>query len=467
MVTRVTVTIFITLKNANIFVFSSLNRNFALSLWREMKMMNEATRAFVREHRDEDVRQLALRGTKDPEVDLAFALQQIDGRKRAQEKLPSWAAVEGIVWPPHLSMEQCSSEQTARYKAEVAGSGGVFVDLTAGFGVDAAFIAQGFQKAVAVELQAELCAISSENFKLLGLHQIEVVNGNGVDYLHRMAPADLVFIDPARRDEHGGRTYGIADCTPNVLDFIDELLEKAQRVMIKLSPMLDWRKAVEDIGRQYVSAVHIVSVANECKELILEVKGWKGEKVKKSIGEEAKEMKVICVNLLSNGGREEFDLTIPNRRLLHEDAIAYSGGESLRGIRPPRPDGHPSYSGGERGYLFEPNASVMKAGSFEEIVARFPVTPLHQNSHLFVSDKEVPDFPGRGFVIERITSMNKRELKESLAGITQANIAVRNFPMSAEELRRRLKLRDGGDIYIFATTVENTGHRLLICRKIS
>ena len=440
MVTRVTVTIFITHKNANIFVFSSLNRNFALSLWREMKMMNEATRAFVREHRDDDVRQLALRGTKDPEVDLAFALQQIDGRKRALEKLPSWAAVEGIVWPPHLSMEQCSSEQTARYKAEVAGSGGVFVDLTAGFGVDAAFIARGFQKAVAVELQAELCAISSENFKLLGLHQIEVVNGNGVDYLHRMAPADLVFIDPARRDEHGGRTYGIADCTPNVLDFIDELLEKAQRVMIKLSPMLDWRKAVEDIGRQYVSAVHIVSVANECKELLLILGGGQTD-----------EICVVCVNLLSNGEREVFVQTLCLER----------------GIRPPRPDGHPSYSGGERKYLFEPNASIMKAGCFEEIVARFPVTPLHQNSHLFVSDKEVPDFPGRGFVIERITSMNKRELKESLAGITQANIAVRNFPMSAEELRRRLKLRDGGDIYIFATTVENIGHRLLICRKIS
>ena len=411
-----------------------------------MKMMNEATRAFVREHRDEDVRQLALRGTKDPEVDLAFALQQIDGRKRAQEKLPSWAAVEGIVWPPHLSMEQCSSEQTARYKAEVAGSGGVFVDLTAGFGVDAAFLAQGFQKAVAVELQAELCAISSENFKLLGLHQIEVVNGNGVDYLHRMAPADLVFIDPARRDEHGGRTYGIADCTPNVLDFIDELLEKAQRVMIKLSPMLDWRKAVEDIGRQYVSAVHIVSVANECKELIIKVKRWKGEKVKKLKGEEAEDIKVVCVNLLSDGSREcfEFDASAPS----------------------PTKTFHP-FTFSPFHLLYSPNASIMKAGCFDLLAERFGVTPLHQNSHLFVSDKKVSDFPGRGFIIERMTSMNKRELKESLAGITQANIAVRNFPMSAEELRRRLKLRDGGDIYIFATTIENAGHRLLICRKIS
>ena len=234
-------------------------------------MMNEATREFIRQHGQDDIRELALRGTKDPEVDLAFALQQIDGHRRALEKLPSWAAVEGIVWPPHLSMEQCSSERTARYKAQVAGKGQLFVDLTAGFGVDAAFIAQGFQQAVCVELQPELCAISSANFQLLGLPQIEVVNGNGVEYLHAMPPVDLIFIDPARRDEHGGRTYGIADCTPNVLEIIDELLEKAQRVMIKLSPMLDWRKAVEDIGKEHVSAVHIVSVANECKELLVEV----------------------------------------------------------------------------------------------------------------------------------------------------------------------------------------------------
>ena len=423
--------------------------------------MNEATREFIRQHRQEDVRLLALRGTKDPEVDLAMALQQIDGYRRAQEKLPSWAEVEGILWPTHLSMEQCSSEQAARYKAEVAGSGGLFVDLTAGFGVDAAFIAKGFQRAVCVELQPELCAISSANFRLLGLQQIEVVNGNGVEYLHTMPPADLIFIDPARRDEHGGRTYGIADCTPNVLEIIDELLGKAQRVMIKLSPMLDWRKAVEDIGKNHVSAVHIVSVNNECKELILKVKGSKGEKVKgskgekvkgskgekvkESKGEKAKETKVVCMNLQPDGSREcfEFDADAPS-----PNKILHSSRSTLH-------------------FLYSPNASIMKAGCFELLAERFGVTPLHQNSHLFVSEQEVSDFPGRGFIIERTTSMNKRELKESLAGLTQANIAVRNFPMSAEELRRRLKLRDGGDVYIFATTIENLGHRLLICRKIS
>ena len=399
--------------------------------------MNEATRLFIRQHQDDDIRQLALRGTKDPEVNLAFALQQIDGHRRALEKLPSWAAIEGIVYPPHLSMEQCSSEQTARYKAEVAGSGESFVDLTAGFGVDSAFIAQRFKKAVCVELQPELCAISSANLQLLGLRQIEVVNGNGIDYLHTMPPADLVFIDPARRDEHGGRTYGIADCTPNVFEMIDELLTKAQRVMIKLSPMLDWRKAVEDIGKQYVSAVHIVSVNNECKELLIELKRWKGEEVK--------EMKVVCVNLLSDGSEErfEFDAQTPSPiKTFHYSLFTFH-------------------------FLYSPNASVMKAGCFDLLAERFGVMPLHVNSHLFVSDVRVSDFPGRAFVIEKTTTMNKRELKESLAGMTQANIAVRNFPLSVADLRKRLKLQDGGDTYIFATTVENVGHLLLICRKLN
>ena len=403
-------------------------------------MMNEATREFIRQHREDDIRLLALRGTKDPEVDLAFALQQIDGHRRAQEKLPSWAAIEGIVWPPHLSMEQCSSERTARYKAEVAGSGESFVDLTAGFGVDAAFIAKGFKRAVCVELQPELCAVSKENFQLLGLQQIEVVNGNGVDYLHTMAPADLIFIDPARRDEHGGRTYGIADCTPNVLEIIDELLAKAQRVMIKLSPMLDWRKAVEDIGKEHVSAVHIVSVNNECKELLVEVRS---EKCKVKSVEPS--LQVVCINLLPDGSEErfEFDAQAPLPiKILHSSLFTLH-------------------------FLYEPNASLMKAGCFDLLASRYGVVQADVNSHLFYSDRQVESFPGRGFIIERVTSMNKRDLKEALSGISQANIAVRNFPMSAVELRRRLKLRDGGDTFIFATTVANKGHLLFICRKIS
>ena len=383
--------------------------------------VNQSTLDYIRQHADEDVRQLALRGHKCPDVDLQYALEQIAGRQKARTKLPSWAAIDGIVYPPHLSMEQCSSEVTARYKASIAGKGALFVDLTAGFGVDMALISQGFQKAVHVERQPQLCAISSENFRLLGLNHIEVVCGDGVAYLHTMRHADLLFIDPARRDVHGGRTYDISDCTPNVLEILDEMLEKADRVMIKLSPMLDWRKAVADLGK--VNEVHIISVDNECKELLLILSKTK------------KPLRVFCVN-----NDECFEVV-----------------EGISSQLRPLPQ--------DMRYLYEPNASVMKAGCFDLIEQCFGVVQLERNSHLFVSDKEILGFPGRQFLIEKRTSMNKRELKATLADVDQANITVRNFPMSVAELRKRLKLKEGGDVYIFATTISDEGHQLLVCRK--
>ena len=386
--------------------------------------MNEATLAFIRSHANDDVRQLALQGKKNPEVDMTYALDQIAGRQKARVKIPSWAANDGIVYPPHLSMEQCSSEATARYKAQIAGKGIRIVDLTAGFGVDMAFMSVNFTEAVHVEQQAALCAISSANYACLGLQHINVVCNDGVAYLHQMAHADLIFIDPARRNEHGGRTYGIADCTPNVLELIDEMLEKADRVMIKLSPMLDWQKAVLDIGN--VSEVHIVSVANECKELLLVV------------DREVQNLKVFCVN--------------------DGQVFSYTSNDEIRNFyqQPSNPR-----------YLYEPNASVMKAGCFQLIAQRFCISQPDKNSHLFLSEQIIPDFPGRGFVIERTCTMNKRELKTGLAGIAQANIAVRNFPLSVADLRKRLKLKDGGEVYIFATTSAEKGHLLLVCRKIS
>lgn len=400
-------------------------------------MKNQATLDFIREHADDDVRQLALRGSKMSEVDLSYALEQIAGRQKARTKLPSWASIDGIVYPPHLSMEQCSSESTARYKASIAGKGALFVDLTAGFGVDMAFIAQGFQKAVHVERQPQLCAISSENYNVLGLNHIEVVCGDGVEYLHTMNHADLLFIDPARRDEHGGRTYGIADCTPNVLEMLDEMLEKADRVMIKLSPMLDWRKAVADLGK--VNDVHIISVDNECKELLLAVNSE--ERGKNSA---SPSLRVVCVNLLSDGNKECFEFD------------GYHASPSSSAFH---------FSPFDSRFLYEPNASIMKAGCFGLLEQRFGVMQLDKNSHLFVSDKEVIGFPGREFLIEKRTSMNKRELKAALADIDKANITVRNFPMSVAELRKRLKLKEGGEVYIFATTIANEGHQLLVCRK--
>ena len=386
--------------------------------------MNEATLEFIRIHANEDVRQLAFLGKKNPEVDMAYALDQIAGRQKARIKIPSWAATDGIVYPPHISMEQCSSEQTARYKAKIAGKGTRIVDLTAGFGVDMAFMSAGFKEAVHVEQQSQLCTISSENYKRLGLHHIQVICSDGVTYLHQMEHADLIFIDPARRDQHGGRTYGIADCTPNVLEIIDEMLEKADRVMIKLSPMLDWQKAVSDVG--HVSEVHIVSVGNECKELLLVVE------------KEDKPLQVFCVN--------------------DDSVFSYHPNDEIGDFCPQTE----SYN-----YLYEPNTSVMKAGCFNLISKHFGISQPDANSHLYLSDKMIEGFPGRGFVIERICTMNKRELKEALTGIDKANIATRNFPLSVADLRKRLKLKDGGEVYIFATTDAKRGHLLMVCRKIS
>lgn len=412
--------------------------------------INEKTWKFICEHADEDVRKVALQGTKGPEVDLQMALQQIAGRQTARKKLPSWATREGIVYPPHLNMEQCSSEQTARYKAKIVNSKWSnrksFVDLTGGFGIDFYWMSQGFHERCYVEQNETLCEIAENNFRVLGL-SCSVCCGSAATYLSQMPHANLIYMDPARRNEHGGRTYGIGDCTPNVLGLMPQLLEKADCVMLKLSPMLDWRKAVDDIEQQKASVneVHIISVDNECKELLLVLSK-----------EPTDSLRLVCVN-----GDSIFEF-VPKVGL----NCSLPGNELF-----PRWDYSSDYDLSDSPlYLYEPNASIMKAGCFAEVEERFKVQQIAVNSHLFLSPVEIGDFPGRKFQILAISSMNKQEIKkkfsENLVPMESANIAVRNFPMSVDPLRKKLKLKDGGDTYIFATTWASGEHKLLICRKI-
>ena len=396
--------------------------------------MNQETLAFIEANAGADVRRLALQAGKHPGVDIPFALDQIAGRQAARRKLPSWAAVEGLVYPPHLSMEQCSGEAAARYKAGVArrlcGGRGRLVDITGGFGVDFAFMAGSFAEATYVERQERLCAVARHNLPLLGLPGAGVVCADGTEYLRSMEPAAMVYVDPARRDAAGGRTFAIGDCTPDVGALRSELLLKARWVMVKLSPMLDWRKAVADMGGS-VREVHIVSVGGECKELLL-VMGEGGG------------LAVHCVN--------------DGQDFAFEDD--WDGGSSggLGG------DALPGLVGM---WLYEPNASVMKAGCFGLLERRFGVRALARDSHLFASRAAVAGFPGRGFVVERASTMNKRGLKAALQGIGKANVAVRNFPMTVDGLRRRLKMGEGGSVYIFATTLADRTHVLLVCSKVS
>ena len=323
---------------------------------------------------------LALQSHRYPDIDMPFLLDQLAGWQTARTKLPSWAANEDIIYPPHLSMEQCSSEQTAEYKARLVARlvgaenfvtsdlnndcksplaieetkpmpqqacaqkvwGGSFCDLTGGFGVDFSFIARSFKRAIYVEQQEKLCELARHNFHALGLTQAEVVNGDGTAYLHQLDHVAVLFLDPARRNEQGGKTVLISDCTPDVLALEEELLEK---------------------------------------------------------------------------------------------------------------------------YLYEPNASLMKAGCFALLTARYPLSALSLNSHLFVSEETISDFPGRKFEITAVSSFNKKELRRSLSGIDKANLAVRNFPMSVADLRKRLKIKEGGDVYLFATTDAESNHLLFVCKK--
>ena len=446
-------------------------------------MMNQATQNFIRQHQDDDVRQLAFLGSKYPEVDMPFALDQIRGRKMARVKLPRWASLEGIIYPPHISMEQCSSESTALYKAELAArllglpvsssfSEEIgFVDLTGGFGVDFSYIAARLGvKSMYVERQAHLCEAAKENFERLGLKNAIVKNGDGIEVLHSFlskkddaASADdslgiiydqplsllktklglkIIFIDPARRDDAGNKVVSLKDCTPDVTVLQEEMLSKADYVIIKLSPMLDWHRAISELS--HVREVHIISVNNECKELLLVLSARNmGDMEASSADGEVKHagnLRIYCVNDAQSFVCDELDMESSPVR-----------------IAPPVLE--------EMQYLYEPNASLMKAGCFGVLSDRYDARMLSKNSHLFVSQAPIEAFPGRSFRIIAISSFNKKELKRHLSGITKANIATRNFPLSVAELRKCLKLKDGGETYIFATTLSNESHVLMITEK--
>ena len=396
------------------------------------------------------VRLLALQAHNYPDIDMPFLLNQLTGWLKARTKLPSWAAQEDIIYPPHLSMEQCSSEQTALYKAnlleELSGSHATssptrFVDLTGGFGVDFSFIARNFTHATYVEQQEQLCKVAQHNFKVLGLSQVEVVNTDGTEYLHQMQPANVIFLDPARRNEQGGKTVLIEDCSPDVLTLEKELLEKADIIVLKLSPMLDWHRAVNELNviGNVIREVHILSVRNECKELLIVLQ--KEDPQSDTTVASIPKLRIVCMN--------------------DNEVVSYyeeeTAGILLSILSTPPTAGQ---------YLYEPNASLMKAGCFALISRRYEVSALSVNSHLFVSNSLIEHFPGRSFRLVAVSSFNKKELRRTLSAIKKANLAVRNFPMSVADLRKKLKIKEGGTDYLFATTDANNNHLLLLCAKV-
>ena len=396
---------------------------------------------FIELHRRDDVKALALRPCPDG-VDMRWCLQQIDGWQRACVKLPLWAmdesgAVRSDIWfPPRISMEQCSSQETAQYKAMVAvnAMGGAdccheMVDLTGGYGVDFSYMSRCFRRATYVERQPHLCDIMKHNAQLLGLDDVEIVNADGVEALHKLQGDNsgrMIFLDPARRDKAGRKVFALEDCTPDIVGMRDELLDRARVVIVKLSPMLDISQAIDKL--KSVAQVHVISVRGECKELLLVLKrGNTGSSMS------------YCVNIADETSVFEHGGTVP-LPVIADDVMQY---------------------------LYEPNASILKAGVQDALCSRYNVWKLHANSNLFTGNVPINDFPGRCFCVQAAGSLGKKDAKKLLDGISKANLTVRNFPSDVDSLRRKLRLKEGGDVYLFATTMAGGRHLLIRCHKLA
>ena len=384
---------------------------------------------FIQEHREDDVRKLALM-TPPEGVDLKWCLQQIEGWQLARRKLPHWAKTEGLWYAPRLSMEQCSSEATALYKSGVIErlipqEGRTWMaDLTGGLGVDFSFLAPLFQHCTYVEIQPHLIELAQHNLPLLGLPHAQIAspeNWKGPNRDH-----SLIFIDPARRDEKGRKIVAIEDCMPNVIGLQDGLLDYGGWLMVKLSPMLDIHQALRQLHG--VSEVHVISVQGECKELLFVMRA------------NATGPLIHCVNL----NTEDVPFVCP---LDSHGSLSLT--EKLEGT-----------------YLFEPNASILKAGIQNVLCEHFDLKKLHPMSHLFTADKLIPQFPGRRFRITGWSDFGKRNLRQLIGDLCQANLTTRNFPTPVAALRRQLHLSEGGSIYLFATTLNSGRHVLIRCEKV-
>ena len=395
---------------------------------------------YIEQNRDMDVRQLAFQ--KMPEgVDAKWVLRQIEGYQLALKKLPQWAEVAGLHYPPRLSMEQCSSEATAQYKSTLAkrlsSRCGVLADLTGGFGVDFSYMARPFAKAIYVERQEELCEAARHNFPLLGLTQAEVIACTAEEFLDTIDVidpdnklCDITFLDPARRDDAGKKTIAISDCTPDLLQLQTKLLSFSRFVIVKLSPMLDITMALRTL--HHVSEVHVVSVKGECKELLFVI-------TDKATGRPD----YHCVNL----GSGESDL------ILGLEEIEKARNMSTASV--PQP--------GQ--YLFEPNASIMTAAMQDAFAASYGLQKLHPMSNLFLGTAPIASVPARQFIITGISNFSKASLKAFLKDMPQANLTIRNFPSTVADLRKRLKIKEGGSVYLFATTLSDGSHILISASK--
>lgn len=424
--------------------------------------VDEATWQFIDEHLQEDVRQLALQKNKYKDIDFDFALRQIQGRKKTRDKLPLLASIPRFVFPPSLALEQCSSEITAKYKRIIindilcsgdtacrvstendpdksswntacrvsTGNHRIMADLTGGFGIDTLFLSNLFETCHYVEPQRQLCDILSHNLKLLQFEHVQIHQTTMEDFIQDMEPVDFLYLDPSRRNAQGSRVVSLEDCTPNIVQYKDILLQKTRKVMLKLSPMLDIKRALARLPE--TKEIYVLALNGECKELLLLL----------DVGVQ-KPLQYHAVNIWLEGNS------------MKELCFDFTDEEEQNAI--------PKFDSQVGQYLYEPNAAILKAGAFKSLATHFGLNKLHPHTHLYTSDSLIKEFPGRIFRVQNIYSY--KDAKTALKTIQKANVAVRNFPQTADELKKSLKLADGGAVYVFGTTLDNGQKVIISCFK--
>ncbi|MGY5847269.1 THUMP-like domain-containing protein [Salegentibacter sp. HM20] len=388
-------------------------------------ILNPEIQNFIRKNLKTELTSLVLKGSPFPEVTAAELAQQISALKKAEKKLPSWFAQKNLYYPPKLNLEQTSSEATAKYKASLFKAKRT-ADLTGGLGVDSYYFAQNSKEHHYCELNKDLCEIAAHNFEVLNQINIKVHCGDGLEFL-KNSPLkfDFIYLDPARRDDAGGKLFKLADCLPDVPQNLALLFSKTEKILLKTSPLLDLRAGLQEL--QQVSEIHIVAVENEVKELL-----WLLEK------DFSDSPQIHTVNFKKKGD-QYFSGNI---------GVEFQAEYSL-----------------PKKYLFEPNAALMKSGIFDELAQQTGTLKLHQNSHLFTSDKSI-DFPGRVFQISDILQFKPSEIKKKFKS-KKAHVATRNFPLSVAEIRKKFSIKDGGDSYLFFTTNLEGNLIVLSCKKLT
>ena len=388
-------------------------------------LLHKEVQEFISENYDKDLSKLAFQGSPFEDISIQELATQLSGKKKAEKKLTTWFNTDGIVYPPTLNLEQSSSETTAKYKASLL-KGSVLLDLTGGFGIDSYFFSRRFEKVIHCELDPELSEIVSHNSQQLGASNIETFTGDGIHRLEVSTEAiDWIYIDPSRRDTAGGRVFHLSDCLPDVPEHLGLLLSKAPNVLVKTSPLLDLQSGINSLGK--VREIHVVAVRNEVKELLW----FLSRKPSEDIRIKTLNFKKEKVEVYENNFRKEAITT-------------YS--QPLT-------------------YLYEPNAAIMKSGLMDLLGLDLGLLKLHPNSQLFTS-VELKDFPGRRFQILEQHPFSRKKLKSLLGKLENAHIATRNFPEAVASLRKQFKLKDGGENYLFFTTLEKEQKVMIHCKKI-